>query len=238
MATYPTSLALSPANNRFAVSQTVNNDRDLKVFDIKDGRDRTPAELAKLSGVESFEFAPDGRSIAVLFSAGVGEAQRNSVGVWRLHDGRQIAMRQGAGLSYSFNSAGDQLAVAMQEDTIELLDVRSGKTNVLPTLRPILLVAFSRNDQLLATADAKGLVTLIELSGLTEVANFQHDSKVSKVVFSKSGKYLATATEPDDRDQASDALHVWLLRPKDLIKEACERLSRLRDTPLSYCASR
>jgi WD40 repeat protein len=239
MAGYPASLAISPDKVHVAVSQSVNYKTTLRVFDIEDGRDRILVGIPERRDVDSFEFAPDGKTLAVLF-----EGRTKSVGVWRLLDGRQNAMLESTGEipSYSFNAAGDRLAVAMKQETVELLDLRSGKVIVLPTNRPIRLVAFSPDGRFLATADAKGLVTLFQLSNLDEVANFQHENNVSQIVFSSDGKYLATASRAEEEDAAPPdekyLLHVWLLRPEDLIKEACQRLTRFRETELLYCSAR
>ena len=138
----------------------------LRVLDSKDGSDRTPRSLAELGDIQTFRFAPDGKSLAVLFNEG---RRRPAVGVWHLPDGRQIGMLEGPGWmrSYSFNSASNQLAVPMENNTIELLDLRTGKVTVLRTNGPIEVVEFSPDGGLLAAADTKGLVILVELSSLS-----------------------------------------------------------------------
>jgi WD40 repeat protein len=240
VAAYPASFAISADNRHVAVSHGLGSDGKLRVFDIQDWHDRTPAEVAKLTFIDSFEFAPDGKTLAVQVSLG-GQA---SVGVWRLRDGRQVGILQGSEQisNYSFNSTSDRLAVAMKQDSVELLDLHTGRTTALPTNRRIELVTFSPNGRLLATADEQGLVTLVDLASLDEVANLPHENKVSQITFSQDGRYLATATNAEDPDAAPPderhSLHVWLLRPEELIKEACQRLTRLRTTELSYCAPR
>jgi WD40 repeat protein len=237
LGTAATDLAISPDKKQIAVRRY--ND-GLTVFDIKDWRDRTPADLGTLKQIRSFQFSPDGRNLAVAFA----QESHEFLGVWRLSDGHAIGklQRTEGEVSYRFSPATDYLASTMAPDGVKLLNLRSGEVTVVPTNGAIKLVAFSPDGRLLATADRKGLVTLVQLSSLEAVSHFQHADKVSKIVFSSDGKYLATTTETDNEDQAprdeAYLLHVWLLRPTDLVKEACERLTRLSDSRLSYCAMR
>lgn len=240
VAGYPASIAISPDRKYVAVSQSIDNNEQIKVIEIKNERDWTPAGSARLRHVVSFEFATDGKTLAVLSD----ERGKQSVSVWRLRDGKEIGLLQSTGAipSYRFNAVGDQLAAAMERDTVELFDVRTGKITVLQMNSQIRVVAFSPDGQFLATADAKGLVMLFQLSNLDEVADLQHDNNVSQIVFSRDGKYLATASGAIDVDATPhderNVLHLWLMHPNDLIKEACQRLTRFRTQPLSYCAMR
>lgn len=234
---YPYAPKISPDKNYVVVS---TQDQEVKLIGINDWKDTTPQQIAKLKQVDSFEFSPDSKTLAVV----IRERTVPVLSIWRLRDGRQMATvgTKGPTLNYSFSSTGDFIVVAVGETMIKLVDVRTGSVKDIAGSGAITLALFSPDGQFVAAADTSGLVRLIHLSSGDEVMHFLHDDDVTKIAFSKDGKYLATATKirHDDRAYENEAhrLHVWLLRPKDLIKEACERLGRFREKQLSYCAIR
>jgi WD40 repeat protein len=81
------------------------------------------------------------------------------------------------------------------------------------------MVAFSKNGKLLATAGNDKTARVWEVSSGQEVTRVKHEGAVYAVAFGPDDKYLATASS-DNTDRVS------LLRPKDLITEACSRLTR------------
>ena len=235
---YPNGAAMSPDKNYIVLP----TEKGLKMIGINDRQDRTPPQMAKLTSVESLEFSPDSKTLAVLVHEELVSVPVLSI--WRLHDGRKMAMTANTEptLNYSFNATGDYLVAAGGDTKITLIKVRTGDVKEISASGAITIALFSPDGQFVSAADTSGLVRLIELSTGDEVMHFLHDDAVTKIAFSRDGKYLATATKVGYADRAYEneahRLHVWLLRPKDLIKEACERLARFRTQPLSYCAMR
>jgi WD40 repeat protein len=67
--------------------------------------------------------------------------------------------------------------------------------------------------------------------GVTEIATLQHQGVVTNVVFSDDNKYVATASSDHHAygldEEESYPIRIWLLQPRDLLKEATARLESL-----------
>jgi WD40 repeat protein len=80
-------------------------------------------------------------------------------------------------------------------------------------------VAFGPDGKHVATASLDNAARVWDVTTGEQSARMSHDDEVRSVAFSPDGKYLATTS--DDK-----TARVWLWRPKDLIDEACSRLTR------------
>jgi hypothetical protein len=80
-------------------------------------------------------------------------------------------------------------------------------------------LAFSPDGTTLATGSADRTARLWEVASGRELARLTHQGSVWAVAFSPDGTTLATASE-------DETARLWLWQPKDLIAEACARLTR------------
>jgi uncharacterized protein with WD repeat len=83
----------------------------------------------------------------------------------------------------------------------------------------VLAVAFSPDGRWLATGSWDNTARVWEAASGQEVARMTHEGPVLAVAFSPDGRWLATGSD-------DNTARVWLVRPEDLIAEACSRLTR------------
>ena len=124
---------------------------------------------------------------------------------------------------------------------IQILDIRTRLVKEVTGNGEISATAFSPDEKFLVIADFTGLVRIIDVATGDDVVQLQPEGVVNSIAFSSDGKYVAATSGPGTNENPpadeGPLLHVWLLRPKDLIKEACQRLTELQstDNQMRYC---
>lgn len=164
-------------------------------------------------------FSPDGKTLATADSASVSTwdvATGNKLrhwyeAIWRRHFYNQVSY-------VTFSPKGKYLGIARADGIATVFDVDSGST-IKDYIHDgaISGITFSPDENFVATASADQTARVWELLTGQEVARRLHTQGVRNAVFSPDGKYLATT---------SGTAHVWLWRPKTLMEEACNRLTR------------
>jgi WD40 repeat protein len=190
--------------------------------------------------VETVAFSPDGQWIA----SACGDAVR----VWEVAIGREEPeMRQEAQEwlgeviqmaqehpQAAISSDGKWLATRSGGDAerpyrlgqrrvgaIQIQEVSTGR--MVSELRfggDTTAMAFSPDGRYLASGHADGIIRLWETRNGHELARLEHHiASVTGLAFSCQGNWLASASY----DQS---VRLWLVRPDDLVNEACSRLTR------------
>jgi len=115
---------------------------------------------------------------------------------------------------------GKHLITASVDGTARMWDVGGrGELLRLSHEDPVNAVVFDFTGEFIATASSDNTARVWEVSTGLEVVRIRHQSFVYDVAFSPDGRYLATASW-------DKTVRISLLRPDDLIKEACDRLTR------------
>ncbi len=125
-----------------------------------------------------------------------------------------------------FNRTGDMIAVALVDNTIQLLDTESG--SVKSTLKghsdSISAIAFDPSGTYLASGSIDRTVRLWNLATGTTERTFEHPGAVLRVVFSPDGTRLATSTaDATVADDANDIIdrkaRIWTVKTGDKLLE-------------------
>ncbi|MGB6294739.1 MAG: hypothetical protein WBF90_00985 [Rivularia sp. (in: cyanobacteria)] len=165
-------------------------------------------------GITVVNFSPDGKKLA---SAG----RNGIVKLWRREqkDGetgftyrayKDLEQHKGIVWSLNFDSEGKKLASAGDDNTINLIDVSSGK--LLKTLKghsdAVVSVSFSPDNKLLASASYDKSVKLWSLNPPKLPVLEGHSDRVLSVAWSPDGKILASSS----RD---NTVKLWQREPKN-----------------------
>ena len=138
-----------------------------------------------------------------------------------MNNGREVATinHKGAVNSIALSPDGEWMATA-DDDTARVWNMNKRQEVArLSHGDRVRIVAFSKNGKLLATGGNDNTSRVWEVSSGQEVSRMKHRDAVYAVAFSPDDKYLATAS-------SDNTGRVSLLRPQDLITEACSRLTR------------
>jgi WD40 repeat protein len=215
-------VAFSPDGQRVA---TGSRDGTVRIWDIGTAREVTRGQHG--GNVTAVAYSPSGQYLA---SAGGDFADKsrpisgdNTARVWEVTgDGlRQIAKveHQDSVWGVAFHRDGRRLATASADQTVRILDARTGvEVARLPHEASVTSVSFSPDGALLATTSGAA-ARLWDLVTRTEVVLLSHREEVGATAFSPDGTAMATAS-------SDGAVRVWPLRAQDLIDQACARLSR------------
>ena len=170
-------------------------------------------------GVTVVNFSPDGR---VLASAG----RNGLVKLWRredkdgvddaiYHPYQNLQHHSGIIWSLNFDSKGEKLASAGDDNTINLIDLNNGK--LLKTFKghsdAVASVSFSPDNKLLASASYDKSVKLWSLNPPTLPVLQGHEDRVLSVAWSPDGKILASSS----RD---NTVKLWQRQPSSIGSEA------------------
>ena len=167
-------------------------------------------------------FSPDGALLAT--SAGrFNRPDSWRVTIWDVNDERPIErFPQAAGArALAFHPTDPLIAVAHDDGTVDVVDVRSGSSEVtLAGSDAVGAVSFSPDGTRLATAGEDGTVRLFDAeSGVRLLVLQAHEYVVTGISFSDDGRWLASASP--------DALvRVWALDLDELIGIAKSQVTR------------
>jgi WD40 repeat protein len=211
------SIAISPDGRYLATAggggiAPKTQDRSVHLWEMPGGR---PLRyFPAVSDVLHVGFSSDGKLGASIERSGI-------LTVWRPDSGAEVARRDLSveAQGFVFAHTGSRLAVATL-DSARIYDVPSlREVQRIPHESFVNAVAFSPDDRFLATGDSRMMAHVWDLSANLEVARFRLDESVSSVAFNPDGRFLATAG-------FGKAAHLWIWRRKDLVAEACTRLTR------------
>lgn len=188
-----------------------SRDRTVRIWDASQGTER--ARLVGHSApVASVAISPDGRTIASgggvdLFTpSDLSNAQRGESGevkLWNLADGRLLATpRQKISPvnAVAFSPDGGSLAIAKEDDTIDLWDRESGRVRTIPWGDPqnpstygVLCLAYSPDGRRLAAGGRDSTIRIREVARVEAPpsAILKHGFYVAALAFSPDGKSLA-----------------------------------------------
>lgn len=186
-------------DGRFIAS--ASDDYTVKIWDSNSGD-----LLTTLSGHEQeitvVSFSPDGKTLASADSNGIiklwqvegeSEVSENSF-TYRAY--KNLEQHKGVVWSLNFDSKGEKLASAGDDNTINLTDIKSGK--LVKTFKghsdAVVSVSFSPDDKLLASASYDKSVKLWSLNPPKLPVLEGHEDRVLSVVWSPDGKTLASSS--------------------------------------------
>jgi WD40 repeat protein len=195
-------MSLSADGGKLAVIHKYANANYVRVWDVVTENEITPESLRPQKGQQSegFDRGPDMKLIAL-------------------------------------SPSGRFLVAADQKHQSWIIDLSAGRTAGMGTLlddTQIESMGFSVDDRYLGLGSNEGILHIFDLKtseGVAVVATLLHQGIVTNVVFSDDNKYVATASS--DRhayglaEEESYPIRIWLLQPRDLLKEARARLQSI-----------
>lgn len=219
-----TALSLSPDARYLAGA----SDRDtLQLWQVEPPQLLATIALAEPVVDKQLAVATDGQVVAVTHGSAGRIGVPLSLRVWSAPALSEIATRrvgaERSGLTGSVCalSADTRLVAINTADTA--VTVRESSTGrdigTVDEARGGRQCAFSADGLYLAVTGAEDSVRIWEIAAQTEVARLEHVVAPTALQFSPGGRYLATL-------EHDGTLRAWLLRPDDLLVEACSRLTR------------
>ena len=206
---------------------TAGGDRNVHVFEVS-GR-REVARLQHQDAVEVLAFSPDSRSLATGDAHGTARVLRLSTGeqILNLPTAKRIA-------AVLFSPDGRWLAIAGEDRLARVIETATGKEVAsIMHQAPVLAVLFSADSSSVATASYDYTVRVFEAATGKEKSRINLDGRVKAMKFIEDGRILETASsgklESEEAISANSdfiSLQRHLLRPEDLIQEACSRLTQ------------
>jgi WD40 repeat protein len=231
-------LTFSPSGGYLVADEGGN--RPLSMLRVSDGQDITPARVKEFKSGAYFRISPTGNILAITSQE---IKQSLKLLVWDVARGREIKIpHSNASLTnFVFSRSDRYLAVGGLDHSVQIFDLKQagrpllGDTQMNAGFEPSpdetqIVTAFSHDERYMATGFDNGMIKVFETATGEEVAHLPHNGLITNIVFSRDGTRLAASTQAPDEDFAvegeANVLHVWLLNPADLIREACQRLAR------------
>lgn len=185
----------------------------------------TGEELAKMNHDEdrwicSIAFSPDDKYLATASSD-------TTARLWDIATGKEILRMNNDKwvLRIAFSPDGTKIAASCIDNLACIWNATSGAR--LATMNhegmnghdnEVRDITFSPDSKYVATAGDDNTARIWDASTGSELARMEHDERVNCVRFTQDGRRLVTAS--------SDCITaIWLLKPQDLICEACKRLT-------------
>ncbi|MEM7712191.1 MAG: WD40 repeat domain-containing protein, partial [Cyanobacteria bacterium P01_A01_bin.68] len=184
-------------DGRFIAS--ASDDNTVKIWDSNSG-----SLLMTLKGHEQeitvVSFSPDGKILASADSNGIVKLWRaepeDSENSFTYRAYKNLEQHKGVVWSLNFDSKGEKLASAGDDNTINLTDIKSGK--LIKTFKghsdAVASVSFSPDDKLLASASYDKSVKLWSLNPPKLPVLVGHKDRVLSVSWSRDGKTLASSS--------------------------------------------
>lgn len=204
------SVAFSPDGDLLV---TACGDGTARVWNRHTGRQLF--SLAHKPIINHVAFSPDGRYLATA-------SWNRSAKIWEVTGRRELFHLSHSNKVWyvAFSHDSKYLATASEDSTARVWEVTSGHGHLrLQHEGSVSALAFSPNSQYLATASADRTARVWETATGNPLAYLKHEDSVTAVAFSPDGKYLATAS-------GDGTARIWTWQSKDLIAEACARLTR------------
>jgi WD40 repeat protein len=140
------------------MAATIARDHQLRIVSMPDGAERRAIDVTGRA-IDVFAIAPNGEAVAIGDHMG-------GVSVWATDTGRsrlELRLRRYPGLAL-FSHNGATLALTAQGDPVQLIDVASGRktASLGQPVGGTNVIAFSRDDRLVATGDGDAVVRIFD----------------------------------------------------------------------------
>lgn len=216
-------LALSPDARYLAGA----SDRDtLQLWQVEPQKLLATIALAEPVVDNRLAVASDGQVVGVTRGSASRIGVPLTVRVWSAPSLSEIAARRVgaersglAGSVCAMSADGRLVAINTADTAVTVRESSTGRDiGTVDEARGGRQCAFSADGRYLAVTGSEDAVRVWEIAAQTEVARLEQVVTPTSLQFSPGGRYLATL-EQDGTARA------WLLRPDDLLAEACSRLT-------------
>ncbi len=191
--------------------------RALVVRDRTTGNVLTRRENAA-GALEHLVISADGRRIA--------GARSNGIWVWTWRDNRETLLPAPGTVAsrLSFDTTGAHLAVVgsdAAQNVVDVWTIDNGQKSRFQHEAKIISAEFDPQGKYPVITSIDRTARIWDIEARVAIAQFLHDADAQKAIFSPDGRYVLSAGGRSDR-----TARLWLWRPRDLVTEACSRLSR------------
>jgi WD40 repeat protein len=185
----------------------------VRIFEAANGRD--VSHIPK-QGVDALTFSPDGRRVAV----GSGD----SAAMFETSSGKELwqVPQQGRVSTLAFSQDGRRLVAGNSDRTVRVFETSGGKViaRILLHEEATFLSFFLDGRSLVAGTSTAAHV--IDIATSQETSRIETEGQIRAARFTEGGRYLELASRVGDRIRVTR----HSIRPKDLIDDACARLTR------------
>jgi RNA polymerase sigma factor (sigma-70 family) len=238
-------LTFSPDGATLALSffRQIEEGAKFELWDARKGRLKKTFEMDYGRIVPRVAFAPDGKSLAVLYAGETGRDTKVAglQGGVRLFDPstgkatRTIRGHKDMAVSMAFSPDGKLLATggSQNDNDVRLWDVATGKElRRIETGIGVHAVAFSPDGKLLASGQGEGRIVLWDVATGKEARAMKGDvGGAAALAFSPDGRFLAAAGSEEKEGKRSYATHLWDARNGELLRSWSDTATSFSFTP-------